>query len=706
MQGKAKTPTRSFPFRKYLIFIRTRLMIMIRALFFLALCSVSLRAAAQDIDSTSKGSFFSFREREELNIDELLDAVAAAPLPGSNGSATPVSPTQALATLRRLTRDSLPKGVSSQPATLRSAAAMSLGQSLGLSQAFLLEAERIRPGEPQTRISMAGLLIVQGYPREAMSLLGPTPPPDSMKLNGRRSVAAAWNLARGVAHLAAREPQKALPFLEKAVQQDGFLTEASRSLAKAQLMLGNREGARQTLKSGAWRQRGQARWSSDGKRGVMPYHKTYKLNNGTMRSMRDIEAPLTAKDYLLFRRSWDERQRNISEKQMAATQQLMEASQEVVSVMMVPKTAAQQKAYLTGAENRAAADALAPVTNMMGISPLNTQWEPATRAGFNYLSTKIKYAEDIEDIALHDLALSSRQNAMITQMLIYMDVVPGFNEDIVKETLAMTLPDDPEQRCRKLIAYTEGKLPTAYKIITPLDQSVREWYGTSWKISSAISKHIPYGPLFKQTEATLESMTWQAETFRLSNWMVAYALLPDLEGCEQYMGPVVPKPPKTEAEKKLQACNDFTSGMSFKFKIPKAGQGTLLEMGLSCEKVSFKGDIWNSGILSAKVGVEYAPGKGTNGELTALLGVAADIPGGFGVEVDGFYTYDVGKGECTDWGAKISAESNINVKPVSGVDTDMVTDLNFEQGGNIYHQENGKGKVNDVIIYVATGLQM
>lgn len=660
---------------------------------------------AQDSDTTSGTWYFSLREREEVDLEEYLGSIDVAPLPQMNGSAADVSLSQALAVLRKLTKDSLPRDIPAQPANLRSAAAMSLGSSLGMSQALLLEAERIKPGEPQTRISMAGLLIVQGYPREAMALLGQTPPSESLKLNGQRSIAAAWNLAKGMAFLVLREARQAVPLLEKAIAQDGSLTEASRTLAKAKLMQGKREEAMEVLRNGAWRQRGHGRWSRDGKRGVMPYHKLYKLNNGKSRSLQVIEPPLRAKDLLTFTRSWETRQQEIANKSMEATAALMEASAKMVSEITLP-AATQQKGYMTGASKFAMADAVAPLSNMMGISPLNTQWDPVARASFSYLSLKNDYADDIEAIALHDLALSSKQQAMITQMLIYMDVIPAMNETITKELMQMKLPDDEEQRCRKLIAYAEGKLPTIFNNILPLDDATRDWYRTAWKISSAIAAHVPYGPEFKQTEATLESMTWQAEMFRLSNWMVAYSMLPSLEGCEAYMEPVPPKPAKTEEEQRLQACNDFTSGISFKFKIPKPGGGTLLEMGLSCEKMSLKGDIWNSGVLSAKLGVEYAPSKGKNGELTGLVGVAADLPGGFGVEVDGYLTYDVASGDCNDWGVKTSAESNVMVDPVPGVKTDMETVFNFEQGATIVQVKNGQVKGNDAIIYVATGLAM
>lgn len=662
-------------------------------------------AFAQETDSTTKEYFFSLREREEVDLDGLLESVEAAPLPTLNGSAVNVSVAQALSVLKRLTKDTLPKGIPAHPATLRSAAAMSMGSSLGISQALLLEAERIRPGEPQTRISMAGLLIVQGYPREAQSLLGTLPPSDTLKLNGRRSIAAAWNLARGMSHLVLKEAGQAVPLLEKAIAQDGSLTEASRSLAKAKLMQGKRDEARQILRNGAWRQRGYGRWSRDGKRGVLPYHKMYKLNNGKHRSMQEIEAPQRARDLLAFTRSWEQRQEEISNKLMIATTTFTEAASKLVSESIVAD-ARQQKGYLTGAEKRAMGDALTPMSNMKGIFPLNTQWNPAGRVGFSYLSDKIDYADEIEEIALHDLALSSKQNALITQMLMYMDVEPAANEDIIKEQMNMQLPDDHEQRCRKLIAFAESKLPSLFNIITPLDMATREWYRTAWKISTGIASHIPAGTAFEHTEASLETFAWEAERFRLSNWMTTYSMLPSLEGCEAYMGPPSPKSPKSAAEEKLKACNDFTSGISFKFKIPKPGNGTLLEMGLSCEKVSIKGDIWNSGILSAKLGVEYAPAKGANGELTGLLGVAADIPGGFGVEVDGYVTYDVASGDCNDWGVKASAEGNLGVHPVPGIDTDMETVLNLEQGGTIYHVQNGESHWNDAIIYVTTGLSM
>lgn len=669
----------------------------------LAFWSFCISIYAQETDSTSTSYFFSLRERDEVSIDELLESVETSSLPRMNGSTVTVSVNQALSTLKRLTKDSLPKGVPSEPATLRNAAAMALGSSLSLAQALLLEAERIKPAEPQTRISMAGILIAQGYPREGMSLLGSTPPAESLKLNGTRSIAAAWNLAKGVAHLVLREARQAIYPLEKAIEQDGSLTEATRSLAKAKLMLGKRDEARQTLKNGAWRQRGYGRWSKDGKFGVMPYHKLYKLNNGKYRTMKEIEPPLRAKDLLNFTRSWDERQQEIGNKSNEATSALMVASNKLVSEMLSP-TAGNKKGFYDGASKKASSDALAPITNMMGIAPLNTQWDASKRAGFNYLSTKIDYAKDIEDIALHDLALSSKQNAMITQMLIYMDVLPGTNENILKEQMAMVLPDDPEKRCRKLIAFAESKLPTLYNIIVPLDEATREWYRTAWKISSAIASHIPAGTEFEQTEATLETMAWQAERFRLNNWMVAYSLLPSLEECEAYMEPGKPDSTETEAEKRLKACNDFTSGISFKFKIPKPNGGTLLEMGLSCEKVSLKGDIWNSGILSAKLGVEYAPGKGANGELTGLIGVAAELPGDMGVELDGFVTIDVASGDCNDFGVKTSAEINKTVNPVEGVKSAMETVLNFEQGPTIVNVQNGQVKFHDAIIYVATGL--
>ena len=271
-----------------------------RLLLFFFMVVACAKVMAQEIDSTASEVYYSIREREEINIDELLSSIDESPLPVVKSNTVPSGTAQALEMVKQLTKVALPEGSPTQPPQLRVMAATVASYNLELAQAFLLEAERIKPDEPETRISLAGLLIVQGYPRTALTLLGSTAPPESLKLNGRRSVAAAWNLAKGVAHLTLRETQKSIPFLKKAIEQDGSLTEASKSLAKAQSIAGNKTEARQTLKKGAWRQSGAARWNKSGNSGVLPYHKVYDINRGRYREMEEFEFPQNAAQLLSF----------------------------------------------------------------------------------------------------------------------------------------------------------------------------------------------------------------------------------------------------------------------------------------------------------------------------------------------------------------------------------------------------------------------
>ncbi|MBM3178117.1 MAG: hypothetical protein FJZ78_08940 [Bacteroidetes bacterium] len=667
---------------------------MIRILICVFTMASGLIAYSQETDSTASEIYYSIREREEINIDDLLSSIEASPLPVINSNTTPPGVPQALDVVKQLTTVTLPAGSPNQTSQLRILAATVASYNLELAQAFLLEAERIKPDEPETRISLAGLLIAQGYPRTALTLLGPTAPPESLKLNGRRSVAAAWNLAKGVAHLTLRETQKSIPFLKKAIEQDGSLTEASKSLAKAQSMAGNKTEARQTLKKGAWRQRGTARWNKNGNSGVLPYHKVYDINRGRFREMEEFEFPQNAAQLISFYELLEDRSKQLNVQSVKVATELIE----VVTKMSDPKILMDTE-KMPNAHRLIAAEALGPIGNTMGITPLNTQWDPGDPAAFTYSATKNDYADDLEEISRRDHALSMKQGKMIEQMLVFMDVHPATTERITKEFMSRKWPEKREENCRALIGFVNSKLPGIYNNIVPLDAAITDWYKTSYKISSAIAQHLPEGLLFDQTQVTLESLSLQLELFRLANIQLTYSSVSLLDGCEEFVGPLVPVPPMSEKDKRLKACNDFTSGISVKFKIPKANGKTLMEVGLSCEKISLKGDIWTSGILSAKAGVEYKPNEGTNGELTGLVGVAAELPGGVSAEVDTMITFDAGDGTIQDLTVQGNVEGGKTIDEINGIEMAG----SAESGVNIIKIDFTNEPKGDAMIYVGVG---
>lgn len=668
-----------------------------RIFFLVILAFIETVSNAQDIDSTKQEVIFSYSERDELNIEELLESVRGVELAKVKGSSTPTLETQALAVFKNLTQATISPGAASNEAEYRIAAVGALTENIDLAQACLLEAEKIKKNDPATRISMAGILISKGYPREAIALLGPTAPAETVKLPGDRSLAAAWNLAKGVALLVTRNPQQAIPLLKKAIQQDQYLKEASISLAKAQLMVGDANGARQTLRQGAWRQRKNINWSKEGY-GKVPYGKIYDLNRGQYRSLEEIIPPKDCRQLIPFQKKLKEYSEKVNQNIVTSLQALTAAQSEYLSLN--EKNA---DPMLEGRLAQISGHASEVLSNSMGISPLNTQWDPVEPAQFSYTDLKNDYAEDIELLRMRDGSLSIKQAEMINNMLKYMDFIPNNSKLYVKayeetwKKLPTSYKSEEERiriQCLAKIALNDRFLPAMNANMIQWDESAKNWYKTSWHLSTAIAQHIPYGKEFESTKAYLEYTTWMIEMFRLNNWNLAYSIMADLEGCEKYTGNSVPIPQKTEAQKKLEACNAFTSGISFKFKIQKPNKATLIEVGVSCEKISVKSDIMQivPGVVAVKGGVEWSPGKSGNGELTGLIGVSGKITDAISGDINLYVTADMVTGEMKEWGVKgnISGKEGMyeNATDAGKTTLDLV----------------GKAGVNDAVVYVATGL--
>lgn len=661
------------------------------------LACTAYTSIAQNVDTTKREVFFSYSERDEINIEELLESVRGVELAKVKGSVTPSSESQALTVFKNLTKATIAPGSASNEAEYRIAAVGALTENIDLAQACLLEAEKIKKNDPATRISMAGILITKGYPREAIALLGPTPPAETEKLPGDRSLAAAWNLAKGVALVVTKNPQQAIPLLKKAIQQDSYLKEASISLAKAQLMVGDVNGARQTLRQGAWRQRKNINWSKEGY-GKIPYGKIYDLNRGQYRALEEITPPKDSRQLMLFKKTLKEYSEKVNENIMTSLQTFTAAQNEFLSLK--EKNA---DPMLEGRLAQISGHASEVLGNTMGISPLNTQWDPVEPAKFSYTDLKNDYAEDIELLRMRDGPLSIKQAEMINNMLKYMDFTPNnvvlfskaFEEAWKKLPTSYKSEEERTRiQCLAKIALNDRFLPSMNANMIQWDESAKDWYKTAWHLSTAIAQHIPYGKEFESTKAYLEYTTWMIEMFRLNNWHGAYSILADLEGCEKYTGNSVPTPQKTEAQKKLEACNAFTSGISIKFKIQKPNKATLIEVGVSCEKISVKSDIMQivPGVVSVKAGVEWSPGKSGNGELTGLIGVSGKITDAISGDINLYVTADMVTGEMTEWGVKgnISGKEGMyeNATDAGKTTLDLV----------------GKAGVNDAVIYVATGL--
>lgn len=662
-----------------------------------ALAFVSDASIAQNIDTTKREVFFSYSERDEINIEELLESVRSVELAKVKGSATPTSEAQALAVFKNMTQSTIPQGAASSEAEYRIAAVGALSENIDLAQACLLEAEKIKKNDPATRISMAGILISKGYPREAIALLGSASPAETVKLPGDRSLAAAWNLAKGVALLVLRNPQQAIPLLKKAVQQDQYLKEASISLAKAQIMAGDANGARQSLRQGAWRQRSTINWSKEGY-GKLPYGKIYDLNRGQYRALEEILPPADSRQLMPFQKTLKELTEKVNGNIMSSLQAFTAAQSEYLSLK--EKNA---DPMLEGRLAQISGHASEVLGKTMGISPLNSQWDPVQPPQFSYKDLKNDYSEDIELLRMRDGALSIKQAEMISNMLGYMDFVPNntvlFNKAYEEawNKLPQSYKSQEERiqkQCLTKIALNDRFLPAMNANMVQWDESAKDWYKTAWRLSTAITQHIPYGKEFESTKAYLEYTTWLIEMFRLNNWNLAYSGLADLSECEKYTGHSVPTPQKTAAQKKLEACNAFTSGISLKFKIQKPNKATLIEVGVSCEKISVKSDILQivPGVVAVKGGVEWGPGKSGNGELTGLIGLSGKITDAVSGDINLYVTADMVTGEMIDWGVKG------NVSGKEGLYE------NATAAGKTTLDRVGKADVTDAVVYVATGM--
>jgi hypothetical protein len=664
--------------------------------FILAACIV-FSLHAQEIDTTKREVVFSYAERDQYNIDELLESIKEEPLGEIKGSSVALTEAQALAVFKKITTKTVLPGVASSEADLRVAAVGALAEDIEVSQALLLEAEKIKKNDPATRISMAGILISKGFPREALALLGTTQPSETLKLPGDRSIAAAWNLARGVAFVVTRNPQQAIPLLKKAIQQDEFLKEASQTLAKAQLMVGDANGARQTLKQGAWRQRKHISWSKDGY-GVVPYSKIYDLNRGRYRALEEITTPNDSRKLKAFYSRLEELNNKINENLMKATTEFGAANAKFTS-----EPDKHIDSWTAGRLSQIAGHSSEVIGNTMGITILNTQWDPIDPPEFMYIDNKNDYTEDIEKLRMRDGALSIKQSHMINGMLAYMDFVPH-NRTLFQKTFKevwMKLPtsfksveEEIRIKCQAKIALNDRFLPAINSNMIQWDEAAKDWYKTAYRLSSGIAEHLPYGNEFESAKAYLEYTTWTIEFFRLKNWGIAYSCLAPLEGCEKYTGNSVPIPQKSEAEKKLEACNAFTSGISVKFKIQKPNKATLVEVSASCEKISVKTDIAQivPGVVSVKAGVEWGPGKSGNGELTGLIGVSGKITDAISGDINIYTTVDMVTGE-TNSGIK----GNISGKEGLSESTSSI--------GKTTVDLVGKAGVPDAVVYVATGMR-
>ncbi len=196
---------------------------------------------------------YSVRDVVGWSMDAELETLREPPDP-NQPEPTVVTRGQALATARQVAtrRSTLPlrailDTTTWAPDRLRRVSAYVAMRGGDGALAFLLAAERRKPGDWTTQYNIAMHLLLEGYPRAALAILDSLRAPEGMRGPGGVDLRAALLLGRGNAMLRQGRARAAIPLLREARQREPAMAEAARSLAQAHLMLGEEEAAKRAL---------------------------------------------------------------------------------------------------------------------------------------------------------------------------------------------------------------------------------------------------------------------------------------------------------------------------------------------------------------------------------------------------------------------------------------------------------------------------
>lgn len=635
----------------------------------------------------------SMRDRQGINVEGLLEELQESALPARKGSRTPVTAAAALATARRITTARLPAGLPTDPIALRAAATVTALGNVEAAQAVLLEAERREPGNMATRISLANLLIAQGYPQEALALIGPRPPEGPAAVVRGINLRAGWFLTRGNGLLCGGMPREAGDPFREAGKEDSFLSEAARGEAKAQLMLGNRDAARQAIRR-AVRQPKEAQWDDDAELVEIRYARLYDLSRGRYRALRDVEPPTKPVEVLPFLADLAAMSNEVGAEQAAATQRMTSVANAILEAGLREGSRPPEPGTGSLEVNfQASADAMNILAEQLGITSPVATWDATEPAAFSYRAMLSNWDNNIAAIDRRDETLGMRQRAMLRSMLQFMDEMPRQSQAFYKAV--ERLPPEREPYCRGLIALVAADLAVTNALFAERDRSVRAWFSAAWSLATAIASHAEGLP-HEQAAANLEVSMLMAETFRLFDISLLYSRYSLLDTCKGYLDGSLAR--ERAAERRAQEmlkCDPFLKGMNLKLKVPDANGDALFDLKINCERIQIKGKALQliPEVLALKLGAEWTPGS-AGGELTGLIGVSATAgpitastdlyltvngtgvtDGGIKGSIDGNQPIDVG-GDAT---GQLSVSGKLSARDMkdiaSGVNADTVTDL-------------------------------
>lgn len=562
----------------------------------------------------------SIRDRDGISVEGILGDLEEAELPARRGSRVPVSAAVALATVRKLTTVPLPADSPGDPIVLRAAATVAALANAPLAQAYLLEAERREPGNLATRISLATLLIAQGYPEEALALIGPRPPTgEAAKVRGM-NLRAGWYLTRGNGLLCGNKPAESVDPFREAGKEDPFLSESARGEAKAHLMLGNRAGARQAIRR-ASRQPQHVRWDEDGGQGELPYNKLYDLSRGRHRELVTLEPPERAATALHFLRTVSALQKEVWAAEAAVSAQLQAVGMRKLEEGLRQPTEAEPGTGSTRLNSVASLVALNVLDNVEGVSPPVTTWDHEEPAKWSYRDMLSRWDPQVEATSRRDGALGIKHRETIRTMLQFMDEEPRLYQAFMKKM--EHLPSELEPRCQAKKEIVGADLPATNALFYEHDKAVREWFSAAWSIATAIASHAEGGTDQDMAAVGLEADMLAIENFRLFYVALLYTRYSVLEECESVFSGATAAAKRAAAQEMLK-CDPFLKGMNLKLKIPDANGSSLFDIKINCEKIQVKGKVVQliPEVLALKLGVEWTPGS-AGGEVTGLVGLSA-----------------------------------------------------------------------------------
>ncbi|THF86743.1 tetratricopeptide repeat protein [Deinococcus sp. KSM4-11] len=195
-------------------------------------------------------------------------------------------------------------------ATLAALSASTLGKP-GAALAALLAAERLKPGDPQVRVNLGGVLSSLELPAEALAVLSAVKPGAGTGALGL-SNEAVWQNNRGFALLQLGRAAEAERAFQKAVQLAPGLAEASLNLARAEMCLGKTPAAVQHFGAGLRRTPSPAAQATSPRAAALaqeittrtsgspadsptrrPLHVTYDLSHGRSTTLPNLKIPWT-----------------------------------------------------------------------------------------------------------------------------------------------------------------------------------------------------------------------------------------------------------------------------------------------------------------------------------------------------------------------------------------------------------------------------